>query len=224
MITKSLQNKVWALIKKGNYKYPSKKEVKSFIRENKIKYKYFQAVYGNLILNKWILSQKPKHLNYNGNLLDLSVKHDIPPYMLYQILKKKYQISKREEEIAIKHDDFFNPQKTKMSQIKSKKFEENVAKKLIGLKYKTEEDLKGSPLTPDFLLTEPFIYNNKTMHWIDAKNFYGSDLPFTYKMLRKQADKYNKAFGSGMFVFRYSFCETLQIPDTELISYKDFVI
>jgi len=71
------------------------------------------------------------------------------------------------------------------------------------VRFLTEQDSRtsGNSLTPDFLLDTPVVINGQRVHWIDAKNYpmYGSKL--VASSLAKQAQKYNKAFGPGAFVF-----------------------
>ena len=61
---------------------------------------------------------------------------------------------------------------------------------------KTEEELKGQSLTPDFLLKDMGKYK-----WLDAKNYPHFDSKMTREKLKKQATKYTDAFGPGIFVF-----------------------
>ena len=87
---------------------------------------------------------------------------------------------------------------------RSKKFEHCVQVRLdeMGIKYQTEYDLKGQALTPDFLLENSQLFvNDEIVHWIDVKNYPHYNSALTKKKLRLQAEKYNKAFGPGLFIF-----------------------
>lgn len=75
----------------------------------------------------------------------------------------------------------------------------------LGVDFTTENDARQgvtqNTLTPDFLLSQPIIINDRPVHWIDAKNYpmYGGRL--VAKGLARQAQKYTEAFGPGAFVF-----------------------
>ena len=83
--------------------------------------------------------------------------------------------------------------------------------KEAGAKFKTQkmqltERRKGPRATPDFFFPEPMRVGGKLVHWIDAKNFYGSAhfadnerLPIG--KVRAQTAKYVQAFGPGALVF-----------------------
>jgi hypothetical protein len=68
------------------------------------------------------------------------------------------------------------------------KFEKQIEDFLIknNVDYKTQEQLTeeqkikyGKAInTPDFLITSELIINSKKVNWIDAKNFYGSNIEF----------------------------------------------
>lgn len=99
--------------------------------------------------------------------------------------------------------------------MKSKQYEVHVEQwlKRHNIDFFTEEELiaQNSKLTPDILLKHPITINSKQIHWLDAKNFYGATVPYMVKSLKKQAAKYNKAFGSGGFVFSLGFTDELSI-------------
>lgn len=88
-------------------------------------------------------------------------------------------------------------------QLASAAYEKTVGRFLSqkNIKYRTEEQLRGSSLTPDFLLDDPVIINESPVYWIDAKNYpmWGSRL--VAAGIAKQARKYTDAFGPGAFVF-----------------------
>tara|TARA_B110000208_G_scaffold171663_2_gene214102 strand:- start:5624 stop:6523 length:900 start_codon:yes stop_codon:yes gene_type:complete len=105
---------------------------------------------------------------------------------------------------------------------------------IYGLKYKTEKNLideqtkkYGKPIiTPDFLLLDDLYINKIKINWIDAKNYYGANTILIKKNIKKQAEKYNKAFGSGAIIFNLGVSsilnEKLKLKDTLLISFNDF--
>jgi hypothetical protein len=87
------------------------------------------------------------------------------------------------------------------------------------IKYKTQEQMEGSKLTPDFLLDEIIIINGHKIKWIDAKNYYGAYTPMTMYSLKKQATKYNNVYKSGAFVFSLGFSEKIKINNTALFTF-----
>jgi len=224
-IPKSFETIIFkSLFHKGCYLLPKKRDTKQF----GLKYKYVCAILRNLVLNYWIVihNKRKKHLKelceaYSGNnLVLLSNKYDVPPYQLYLWLTKDCKCESAEKNIAIESDHFT----FQKSQTASLRFEKAIGKDLsnINISYKTQDDLLGQKLTPDFLLENPIMFMDSKVHWIDAKNFYGGDNSFTQRSLQKQAQKYNEAFGNGMFIFRYSCCVTLTVKNTILVSYGCF--
>ena len=100
-------------------------------------------------------------------------------------------------------------------------FEQKLVDYLKSLKvtdFRTEKEIRRDQdltITPDILFNEPIIIEiNGEKHkvkWIDAKNSTLTDSPFILKSIYKQADKYNKAFGSGAMVFHYGFDTSINI-------------
>tara|TARA_B110000008_G_scaffold25547_1_gene23052 strand:+ start:6572 stop:7162 length:591 start_codon:yes stop_codon:yes gene_type:complete len=95
----------------------------------------------------------------------------------------------------------------------------------FGVGYSTDECLKqknrdrqaeGLPAlpTPDFLLDEAVVYEGEPVHWVECKNYYATTEPKVKRKLgfMKTADKYLKAYGSGLMVFRHGFNSDLCIP------------
>lgn len=99
--------------------------------------------------------------------------------------------------------------------VRSKLFEEKIQKILGPRVYKTEADLKGEPLTPDFL-----VKDFGDIKWIDAKNYPHFDSVLTKHKLIKQSAKYTAAFGPGMFVFNGVWCD-VPILDTKIVDIKE---
>jgi hypothetical protein len=125
-----------------------------------------------------------------------AIKYNVNPieYVSFHDLDKK---------ILDNFGRFSLAHRSKISE-RSKAFEHCVQERLdeMGIKYQTEYDLKGQSLTPDFLLENRQLFvNNEIVHWIDAKNYPHYKSALTKKKLRLQAEKYNNAFGPGLFVF-----------------------
>ena len=145
----------------------------------------------------------------------------------------KYLISERDKkqlEIALANDRYASidlGEQLKKSLEYEKELQDFLDKHNV--QYKTQEGLvsdtkniivgeSGNPLTPDFLISSNFKINGKQINWIDAKNFYGAYTHMNKYKLKKQADKYNKVFGSGAFIFSLNYSERLSIRDTLLLS------
>jgi hypothetical protein len=90
-----------------------------------------------------------------------------------------------------------------------------------GVKFKTQEELSeeqssehGRPInTPDFLIQGELIINGRSIHWIDAKNFYGSNSWKVKHSIKKQTQKYIDEWGSGAVIFSLGFVENLYINE-----------
>lgn len=134
----------------------------------------------------------------------------------HDLTKKFYQIFKDINKIEHK------------SKILSEKFE-HILENFISnhhINFLTEMDIRNgqiSHLTPDILFEQPVIINvngiNQKIRWIDAKNFIfmGPYIPFMHKKIIRQAEKYNKEFGQGAFVFKYGFIDGINIDGAYLL-------
>ena len=109
----------------------------------------------------------------------------------------------------------FSDEYFKNINVRSKLFEKRIQEILGDKVYKTEEELKGQSLTPDFLLKDMGKYK-----WLDAKNYPHFDSRMTRKKLKKQAKKYTDAFGPGIFVFDGIWCD-VPILDTKIIDVEN---
>lgn len=100
---------------------------------------------------------------------------------------------------------------------------ENKLKQITDIPFKNEQQLRaeGSQLTPDFLFSKdkPFIYEDKEVYWIDAKNYPCYDSKMTHFKLIAQSNKYTERFGQGMFVFNGIF-KNIEIGDTIIFDYN----
>jgi hypothetical protein len=113
----------------------------------------------------------------------------------------------------------------------SEKFELDIKKILDqnNIKYKTQEELvveqiknHGMPInTPDFLIKSDLYINGRKINWIDAKNFYGSNVPFVSDKIKKQTEKYVKTWGPGSIIFSLGFNEKLHYNNIILIDYRE---
>jgi hypothetical protein len=73
--------------------------------------------------------------------------------------------------------------------------------------------------TPDFLFKKPeqFVLNGKVVevNWIECKSYYASTIPRLKTILgfEQTANKYYKAYGKGIMVFKHGFNKDLNVPD-----------
>jgi hypothetical protein len=146
------------------------------------------------------------------------------PKLLNEYDNKQFIIAKNSDDFALVNQD-----ETLKKATEFEKDIELILKKL-NIKYKTQEELTEEQIishgrafsTPDFLIESELIINNKKINWIDAKNFYGSDIKFVKSNIDKQTEKYIKNYGSGCIIFKSGFNEKYQNPNILFLSYKSF--
>lgn len=197
--------------------------------------------YDKIIRNYSKVYNKRKELNneYNNkiDILELVKKYNISPLTIFRIILRtrgfdkkkikkiitnkllnKYDLEQLDK--AIKNDWFAGIDKEKQLK-KSLEYENKIQKFLnkYKIKYDTQDNLieKKSLLTPDFLIKSKLQINGNRVYWIDAKNFYGAYTKSNLYNLKKQAKKYNDAFGSGAFIFSNNFSNKLKIKNTQLL-------
>jgi hypothetical protein len=190
-----------------------------------------------------------KDYNSGLNVLQLSKKYDGSPLNIMRIilLKKNSKTKVKlffnnpeklnaydyEQFIIAKDNDDFALVNQDNIQAQSLQFEKLIEQVLIhlGIKFKTQEQLVeeqiklyGKPInTPDFLIESEFIINNRQINWIDAKNFYGSDINFVKSKIKTQTQKYLQEYGSGCIVFALGFNELYnQDKDILYMSWNTF--
>lgn len=119
----------------------------------------------------------------------------------------------------------------KISKQRSREYEIMLENFLTNKKihYLTETNIKQQTIynvTPDILLKDPIEIcvdgQNYIINWMDAKNYILIDVPFIINSLKKQANKYNKVFGLGAFVFHYGFDVTVKISGAILLDGSNF--
>jgi hypothetical protein len=82
-----------------------------------------------------------------------------------------------------------------------------------GIKYRTEEDLRGVyEKTPDALLDEPMMYNGHEVHWVESKASFGDNTEFRFNA-KKQLIPYTKMFGPGLVVYWMGCLDDLEEPE-----------
>jgi hypothetical protein len=199
--------------------------------------------YKNLIKNSKNIIEK---YNKGENVLHLSGQFDISPLnILREVFKSKYNmklstlITKtnmlnshdlEQLNLAIDSDEYALIDNSKISK-ESENFEKEVEEflKSHNIKYKTQEELVEEQTkiyghatnTPDFLIKSDFIINNYKINWIDAKNFYGANVPFIKDKIKKQTEKYLKTWGSGAVVFSLGSNEKLKQTNIIFMDFHD---
>lgn len=224
-----------ALFPRYRYTMPKKDDqhVRHIMTNNEISYATLLAIYRNYALD-YIIRTHTRRMKLvpAGKRLCHSTAQDLalinmPLFQLLRLRQKKCGIPISDSDMTVveTHDHFTSPDHIRAVATKSKQFEDRVARCVPpGTPYLTQDQIvegKLYPVTPDLLFYPHSISwdENTRLYWIDAKYMFGGDNQFTRNQLKKQATKYNKAFGPGAFVFRYSFCKDLTIQGTTLISY-----
>jgi len=64
--------------------------------------------------------------------------------------------------------------------------------------------------TPDLLFKTAVTVDGSPVAWVDAKGYYGSDLPHLVIGMQQQVDRYRSRWGPGALVFELGFVEGLQ--------------
>ena len=86
------------------------------------------------------------------------------------------------------------------------------------LEVEQKRDFGQSILTPDFLLLDELIINGKRVTWIDAKAFYGANIPFNIKKIKKQMSRYIDHWGSGAIIYLQGFSEKLEMEGCTMLN------
>jgi hypothetical protein len=189
-----------------------------------------------------------KDYNNDVSVLELSKKYDGSPLNILRIIfKKTYSKTKAkiffkkpkllksydlgQFESAKKHDAFALINQDAILE-KANIFEHDISKILdkLNIKYRTQEELTleqikthGNPFnTPDFLIQSDFTINNIPIKWIDAKNYYGSDIKFIKKNLIAQMEKYIDKYGPGCVIYKLGFNELYNMKNILFLSYNIF--
>ena len=210
----------------------------NFIKNKMIRRHKFIKIFSKKILQTY---------NRNIDILEISSRFDISPLNLLRfIFEKKYnkklknlindnsisEYDKKQLNLAIANDTYSLIDNQHI-QKESELFENQVEQFLIknNIDYKTqnqlsEEQIKlyGHPInTPDFLIISNLYLNEFKINWIDAKNFFGSNIDFVKDKITKQVKKYIDEFGEGCIIFKYGFNEELVLNDVLILSYSSIL-
>ena len=189
--------------------------------------------------SKIIIDEYPKI-----GVLKLSTKFNLSPMTiirfvfdkLYHIKLKELLASKKlsnydqqQFELADKNDIYVTLNQVEQSE-QSILFENIIASEFLvknNIEFKTQEELTQEQIikygkainTPDFLITSELIINSKKINWIDAKNFYGSNIDFIVSKVKKQIKKYLDTYGPGCLIFNHGFNSKLAFNDVLILDY-----
>ena len=170
------------------------------------------------------------------DVIQISKKYDYPPVTIFRtillakgfskkqiknVLNNPISLSVRDQQqlqLSIDNDIITDPDNTMKAEA-AQIFEDKVVKffKFKGVKLKTQVELVKEQtelvgravLTPDLYFPDGVKIDGHVIYWLDAKNYYGADVFYIRDSVKKQADKYNNAYGSGAFVFRYGYSASL---------------
>jgi len=201
-----------------------------------------QIILTHYKLNKY-KSDLIKKYQQKKNVLKLSKRYGLSPMTIMRyILETKYK--RKIKDIASTLSDIDNFDLTQFN-IASKSdiynqieqsdvateaadFEKRIEKILSdrSVKFQTQEELVEEQIalygkainTPDFLIKSDLIINNHKIKWIDAKNFYGSNINFVKRKIQKQIIKYINTYGPGLIIFKYGFNSELKFDQTLIMS------
>lgn len=190
-----------------------------------------------------ILNDYPKE-----SVLNLSTKFNLSPMTIIRFVfdhiyhkklkelissKKLSSYDQEQFNLAEQNDTYVTLNQVDQGE-ESIKFEKQIEEFLIKNKvdYKTQEQLTqeqkikyGQAInTPDFLITSELIINSKKINWIDAKNFYGSNIDFIVSKIKKQIKKYLESYGSGCLIFNHGFNSELKFQDVLILDYDSIVL
>lgn len=169
-------------------------------------------------------------------ILSLSKKYFIPPTIILRQITEDGGLGKSivnaQTHTTIEKSDLGSRHWNEIIQTKAIAFEDHVGSllKKAGIEYLSEYDQRQDPTlakrllprgckatlaTPDFLLIHPVkLGDGRKIHWIDAKDYIGWESDLLYKKLKKQATKYNDAFGWGAFVFSEGYSDDINLNAT----------
>lgn len=180
-----------------------------------------------------------KHYRNGTSIVELSKKYDFPPMNVFRVVleangwsKNKIKDSFRdpasmkqreqEEFEAAEATDRVSNVDQSETQLRADLFEDILAdwfeEQGVTLRrqpemVKEQQKEHGRPIrTPDLLFLDDVTINGEPVAWIDAKHFYGADVEFQRKKMKKQMQRYIDEWGSGAIVFRHGFSDNLYLP------------
>jgi len=183
----------------------------------------------------------------NSNILKVSKKYDTSPALLLKMVfdnrgysKNKIrsilldlnfvglsEFDKNQVRMVLDNDDFFMVDNDKVLE-ESLKYEMLIGEILTKnkIRYKTQNELMEeqkekygkSICTPDFLILDDLELYGMCIKWIDCKKYYGANVDYIKKSIKKQTKKYLDNYGCGCIVFKHGFSEKLYFEDILLLN------
>ncbi len=180
-----------------------------------------------------------RHYRSGTSVVALSKQYDFPPMNIFRVVleamgwsKKRIKESLRnpssmkqreqDEFEAAEAADRVSSVDQSETQVRADLFEDILANwfEAQGIRLrrqpemvKEQSELLGRPVrTPDLLFLDHVYINDQPVAWIDAKHFYGADVEFQRKKMKKQMNRYIEEWGSGAIMFRHGFSENLFLP------------
>lgn len=205
------------MIKKHSYLLSNKKNIVNDYK-NKRNILYISKKYDGSPLNimRIILSQT----NSKEKVKKLFNK----PQLLDEYDYKQFEIAKENDDFALVNQDEIQEK----AEIFERQIEEILKK--MNIKYKTQNQLAkeqikshGKPFsTPDFLIESELTINGHEIKWIDAKNFFGSNVSFIKTKIIDQTKKYIGNYGKGSIIFNLGFNQSYSDSNILFLSWNSF--
>lgn len=222
---------------------PQACSLRSTLLQQKAMYRHAQ-----LELKKKMIYTKYKQ---GASILDLSQLFDQPPMNVFRTIlammnysKKKIKKCLRDPKNELKSreqrefaeaenaDGISNINKDRL-RVLAEAFEDIISNFLEerGILFVRQEQLEveqkktfgKSILTPDFLFLDKVEINGKQVTWIDAKAFYGANIQFNIKKMRKQMSRYIDHWGGGAIMYLQGFNENLAMEGCTMLSAQDVI-
>lgn len=181
------------------------------------------------------------------DILYLSRKYDFPPLNLLRgILLQKYAAAEiykvftnrqPSDDIlsardcaqfrrAEEHDAESSINQTTIARVAAEN--ENIFVKFftsLGVKLRTQEELAAEQVaehgrainTPDILFVDEVYINGVRIHWIDYKDYMGTNIKFLHKSNAEQAARYVAEWGPGAMCYHRSYVSGVEILETLLL-------
>ena len=208
--------------------------IKSSYMKNYIIKNYFILNKNSKIILKNFSKDGVLKLSAQFNLSPMSIIRFVFDHVYHKNIKElitsnKLSIYNQEQYKLAEQNDIYVTLNQSTQQEQSILFEKQIEAFLIknNVEYKTQEQLTQEQIvkfgkainTPDFLIISEFIINTKKINWIDAKNFYGSNIEFIISKIKKQIKKYLESYGPGCIIFKHGFNSKLTFQNVIILDY-----
>jgi len=202
-----------------------------------------KTVYSHHKLKRQARTLAQKYRN-GASVIELSKEHDFSPMNLFRAVLEANGWSKNQIKERLRNPDSMKQREREEfeaaeavdrvasvdqseTQLKADLFEDILADwfEAQGIRLrrqpemvKEQSEALGRPVrTPDLLFLDHVYINGHPVAWIDAKHFYGADVEFQRKKMKKQMNRYIEEWGAGAIMFRHGFCENLFMPGVQML-------